>query len=486
MARILIDGKARLVDATNFGEFSKKTLIHAVNAVKSDRDVAKVGRPSLLRKEKKEIVTDVIKIEAKCGTNLTVKKTKELIENAIEDEDSEISVDASPKKEISKSAAYSFLRNQPELKLQKPKILDSKRLAASCQDVLKPWYEMLDDLHSKFIYRRELIFNVDETSLRLSDNCQKLVATSSESPSAYCLAPSRVRNATLVAAVASDGFSLPTIVLWPSSNVPEELTPLLSPSLDVWCNTNGWMNFSLFERYSLRVLLPEILERKKRMKLTEERCSLFVDSHISRANPIIWRKFMESNVDVITFVPHTTHISQPLDRGVFAVLKSVLNSSIEIPQSSTASSNRKALADILPQALHSAFAQSVIKNAFDASGVLFRSSGPVSNKLPKHSSFPLPSYSNRFDFYGKLLTNEDFLEKWEEDIFIRTSAKSSEVEEETENIEDTLPLKSKKKRVYRRILHDDLENIEEENSADQSSGKRKIRRLFDPSFVYFC
>ncbi|KAH7822464.1 uncharacterized protein MONOS_9663 [Monocercomonoides exilis] len=94
MARILIDGKARLVDATNFGEFSKKTLIHTVKAVKSDRDIAKVGRPSLLRKEKKDIVTDVIKIETKCGTNLTVKKTKELIENVIEDEDSEIIEDA--------------------------------------------------------------------------------------------------------------------------------------------------------------------------------------------------------------------------------------------------------------------------------------------------------------------------------------------------------------------------------------------------------
>ncbi|KAH7816904.1 uncharacterized protein MONOS_9101 [Monocercomonoides exilis] len=208
MTRIQIDRKPRLVDATNFGEKTKKAFIHAVKAVQSHRNIAKEKRLSKLLKEKKEIETDVIEM----------KHTKSL-----------------------------------------------------------------------------------------------------ESPSAYCLVPSRVRNATLVAAVASDGFSLPTIVLWPSSNVPEELTPLQSPSLDLL------------------------------------------------SKPYYLEKFFGIERGCHSFVPHTTHISQPLDRGVIAVPISVISSSIEIPQSSTASFNREALADILPQALHSAFAPSVTKNAFDAS-----------------------------------------------------------------------------------------------------------------------
>ncbi|KAH7829726.1 putative DDE superfamily endonuclease [Monocercomonoides exilis] len=211
-------------------------------------------------------------------------------------------------------------------------------------------------------------------------------------------------NATLVAGIAADGFSLPSVVLWPSANLPKELTTLLTPSLDIWPNTNGWMDKTAFKKYALTVLLPAIIDRRKRILKETHRCLLLLDSHSSRADPTIWRQFKDAEIDVFTFVPHTTHILQPLDRGAFAVLKTKLSNNYSSPSSTSSSSKRTAVADVLPQALHTAFTPSVIKKAFVNSGVLSNGSGSVLMKLPQSSQYFIPSHSQYFDLFGKEIT----------------------------------------------------------------------------------
>ncbi|KAH7828541.1 uncharacterized protein MONOS_4975 [Monocercomonoides exilis] len=138
-------------------------------------------------------------------------------------------------------------------------------------------------------------------------------------PPCFSKTPMNIPNATLVVAAAADGCCLKSVVLWPCRKLPDELCLVLSSQLDVWGENEGWMTEALFLKHNEEVLLPGITHRKETLKKNDERCLLLLDSHSSRAQPDLWKMFVDSSMDVVTFVPHTTHIAQPLDRSVLAV-----------------------------------------------------------------------------------------------------------------------------------------------------------------------
>ncbi|KAH7821288.1 uncharacterized protein MONOS_11603 [Monocercomonoides exilis] len=409
MSHIVHDGFVRITDAINSKQFSRSSIKNAVRSLRAKIEIGKPGRPQAISKEKEETVLDVIKIDSICGSSLTMKKTRELMENVSNDTKEE----NEPHISVSNAAAYGFLKLHPELTKSKPKSLDINRLAVSCKSVMKPWYNMITDLHEKNHHTPSLIFNVDESSLRVPSGANIEVIHPTGQSAGFCKEAQRMDNATLVAAVAADGYSLPCIILWPSVKQPDELKPLLSPTLDIWPNKSGWMDKQNFKKYAGTVLLPSIVERRKRMSPDIEKYLLFIGSHPSRGDPSIWKTFSENNIDVVTFIPHSTHLSQPLDRGVFATLKTSLSSSFDAPSSTSSSASRKALVDVLPQAIHSAFTPSAIKKASEESGVIHNTFSPVLRKLPESSKYPHPSHRFRFDYFGKLITKKELLDNWE-------------------------------------------------------------------------
>ncbi|KAH7829157.1 uncharacterized protein MONOS_11163 [Monocercomonoides exilis] len=351
MAHIVYDGVVRITDANKSKQISRSSIKNAVRALRTKSEVGKPGRLQAISKEKEETVLDVIKIDSVCGSSLTMKKTSEL--------------------------------RHPDLKKSKTKSLDINRLAVSCKSVMKPWHQMVTESHEKNHYTPSLIFNVDESSLRIPSSARISVIHPSNQSAGYSKEAQRMDNATFAAAVAVDGYSLPCIILWPSVKQPDELKPLLSPTLDIWPNKSGWMDKQNFKKYTETVLLPSIVERRKHMSFETEKCLLFIDSHFSRGDPSIWKAFSENYIDVVTLILHSTHLSQPLERGVFATLKTSLSSSFDVPSSTSSSASRKALVDVLPQEIHSAFTPSVIKKAVKQSGVLHYTFGPNFSKIGK-------------------------------------------------------------------------------------------------------
>ncbi|KAH7820438.1 uncharacterized protein MONOS_11051 [Monocercomonoides exilis] len=190
MAHIVVDGVVRITDAINSKEFSRTGIKNAVRALRKGRLVGKIGRPAAVVGEKEQRVMDIIHIEAKSGTCLTLKKTRELIcfifinmflsfvfqiENVLNDNDDE----DSPFTEVSMSATYGFVKRHPELKTGTPKNLDINRLAIPCRSAFKPWYQTLDELHEKFHNNPALMINVDESSTRVPTDSKQLVVVHS-------------------------------------------------------------------------------------------------------------------------------------------------------------------------------------------------------------------------------------------------------------------------------------------------------------------
>eukprot|EP00770_Monocercomonoides_exilis_P007240 MONOS_7203.1-p1 / transcript=MONOS_7203.1 / gene=MONOS_7203 / organism=Monocercomonoides_exilis_PA203 / gene_product=unspecified product / transcript_product=unspecified product / location=Mono_scaffold00241:395-2724(-) / protein_length=468 / sequence_SO=supercontig / SO=protein_coding / is_pseudo=false len=415
IAHIVNDNDVRLVDGVNFDGIGKKSLKHAVKAIKNCRPIAKVGHPPIIIGEKEKQFLEEVTIESRSGTSLSLRKARDL---------------------------------------------------------------------------EELILNIDESSLRIPTSTRGVIVHPTNEQAGFKKTAERMPNASLVAGIAADGFSLPSIVLLQNASLPKELTTLLTQSIDIWPNTNGWMDKTASKKYAFAILLPAIIDRRKRIFKESHRCLLLLDSHSSRADPticvILFVKsqilLKEVEIDVITIVLHTTHISQPLDRGVFAVLKSELSNNYSSPSSTSSSSKITAVADVLPQALHTAFTPSVIKKAFINNEVLSNGSGSVLMKLPQSSQYFIPSHSHCFDFFGKEITKEKLLDEWDE-YNEKHKMKIEEIEEKEKEIEEEeLPLEKKVKRKFRKIKNDDDETSDEFDPFERENGKRKVIREIDSSF----
>ena len=86
------------------------------------------------------------------------------------------------------------------------------------------------------------------------------------------------------------------------------------PGTSYGLSDNGWMNGELFMGWFIDHFLKLAPQARPLLML--------LDGHSSHYNPVVIRKAMEEGVIIFCLpLTNTTHITQPLDRTVFAVLK---------------------------------------------------------------------------------------------------------------------------------------------------------------------
>ncbi|KAH7827123.1 putative DDE superfamily endoclease [Monocercomonoides exilis] len=191
--------------------------------------------------EKEKQFLEEVTTESRFGTSLSLRKARDLMENIINDSEEEGENEEKIKKTVTLTTVHAFIKRHPELKSSLPKQVDINRLAASCQKVLKPWLAKLQVLHNENKYPEELIFNIDESSLRIPTSTRGVVVHPADEQVGFKKTAERIPNTTIVAREAADGFSLLSIVLCPSVTLQKELTTLLTSSSNIYPNTNGRM-----------------------------------------------------------------------------------------------------------------------------------------------------------------------------------------------------------------------------------------------------
>ena len=54
---------------------------------------------------------------------------------------------------------------------------------------------------------------------------------------------------------------------------------------------------------------------------------IFYDGHMSHVSPTVIKSARDDDIHIVCFPPHTTHLYQPLDKGIFGPLKVKLDDS---------------------------------------------------------------------------------------------------------------------------------------------------------------
>jgi len=118
---------------------------------------------------------------------------------------------------------------------------------------------------------------------------------------------------TVLACVSAAGTCLPTFVIFDCQTLNPEMVRGEVPRSFYGLSTKGWINQELFEFWFKKHFLTYAPSTHPLL--------LLMDGYSSHYCPEVIRMASEDQIVVFALPPHTTHLTQPLDKSAFSSLK---------------------------------------------------------------------------------------------------------------------------------------------------------------------
>ena len=208
----------------------------------------------------------------------------------------------------------SFCRRHPNLTLRTPAPLSVARASASDRDVFDRYYDLLEQTLAENGLEDKpcQIFNMDETGMPLDPKAFKCVYQLGEK-NPISLSSGNKSQVTVVGCTNAAGYCIPPMVIWDRKTLSAELTEGEVPGTFYGLSDNGWMDQELFHAWLCNHFLRYAPPARPLL--------LLMDGHSSHYSPDTIRIAAKEQVILFALPPHTTHLSQPLDKGCFGPLK---------------------------------------------------------------------------------------------------------------------------------------------------------------------
>ena len=208
----------------------------------------------------------------------------------------------------------SFCRRHPNLTLRAPASLSQARRSASDPETVERYFDLLEQtmVENDLLDKPCNIFNVDESGMPLNPRPVKSVFQRGiKDP----LAPSSGDKSqiTIVGCVNAAGNCTPPMVILDRKTLPPYFTVGEVPGTLYGLSPRGWIDQELFDIWFSNIFL--------RYAPTVRPLLLLLDGHSSHYCPDTVRLAAKEKVIIFALPPHTTHFSQPLDKGCFGPLK---------------------------------------------------------------------------------------------------------------------------------------------------------------------
>ena len=191
--------------------------------------------------------------------------------------------------------------------------LSVARVMATDQNVLDHYFEMLTVALSDngLLHRPAEIYNCDETGMQLGATGHKVVAKINSKP---CSITSNDKaQVNVLSCVNTAGAALPPFVIFKRKMMNQELANGEVPGTLYGVSENGWITQQLFKEWFHRHFLAFLPNIRPVL--------LLMDGHSTHYCPETIRMAAACKVVLCILPPHTTHLTQPLDKDCFARLK---------------------------------------------------------------------------------------------------------------------------------------------------------------------
>ena len=260
--------------------------------------------PYLTMEEEEELTNFLVKC-AKIGYPHTQRQVLSLVQQILEHRG--VTVSAT-------SGWWERFSSRRNLTLRTAVPLTYVRAMATDEDTLNRYYDLLEETlkANDLLDKPACIYNCDETGLPLSPKSLKVVSeVGAKDPS--CITGNTKSQITVLACANATGRAVPPFIIYDRKTLNPKLTCDEIPGSLYGLSPKGWIDRSLFSDWFFDHFLTNIPAARPVL--------LLMDGHSAHYCPEVIRAAAAEKVVLFTLPPHTTHLTQPLDKGCFAPLK---------------------------------------------------------------------------------------------------------------------------------------------------------------------
>lgn len=218
-------------------------------------------------------------------------------------------------------------RHASELRPTNIVYIEPERQEVAYED-LDRYFVLLKELLDRYQFHSDLICNFDETMVVVDMKTRKRTLVPRGTRIGVARGSSDCVHITaLVCGFATGRLSINPLVIVPQREIPGDLPDDVIQVLDWATNDSGWITAEILLDWVQKTFIPTIQSRRLLLGKTQEEAPalLLVDNHSSRMNSRFVEVMRANNIVVFTFVPHSSHLTQPMDVHAFQILKTHLS-----------------------------------------------------------------------------------------------------------------------------------------------------------------
>lgn len=218
-----------------------------------------------------------------------------------------------------------FLKRWPCISQRKPQHLSNARAQAGHPDIINSWFDKLELSMEGLNYSDSStpnhLWNCDKTSFCTSVPATQLLMRKGSKSVHEVGGGSGRQYITVHCAGSASGERLPPLILYKAENLYMRWTQQGPAGVLYACNESGWMDGDVFLSWFTQLFLPAVKHLTGSGPVL-----LFLDGHHSHISLQLITVARNNNITLLCLPPNTTHLTQPLDVGVFAPMKSAWKS----------------------------------------------------------------------------------------------------------------------------------------------------------------
>ena len=171
----------------------------------------------------------------------------------------------------------------------------------------------------------QLIINVDETGLDCKKDTEKLkVVLTHNCPCTYRSSQGEF-HITLVLTIGITGWSLLILAIIKTISFVSDLKVMYNLPVNEWCyvtsSSSAYINNKLFSYWVDKILVPGVAARCRFLGFKDDTKALLILDGCLAHSIANLQALSKHSIDFHFLVPHSSHITQPLDQGIFSVFK---------------------------------------------------------------------------------------------------------------------------------------------------------------------
>ena len=225
---------------------------------------------------------------------------------------------------IGKNWVHRFLGRHPKLQTAITRSIEAARIKEVTRDAINNWFDIFAATLEDYQITMENVYNMDETGFPIGTIQTARVIVDTTIRMKYQAQPGRQEWVTAVECVCADGNSIPPLIIFKGESmlnawIPRDIEPRWSFS----SNTKGWTS----NAHGLE-WLRKCFEPATRGKANERMRMLICDGHDSHISADFIYHCIQNDIVLFLLPPHSSHLMQPLDVGVFGPLKTAISAQL--------------------------------------------------------------------------------------------------------------------------------------------------------------